>query len=140
MRFFPPGRASLAAALSLVFGACLATPSSSSQRAAALVMQTTAAPHAARPARLPLDFVENKGQWRASIEFSARSGPIAPSFTRRSVRLWLRKGRSSVPLLLRFDGASDAVRLVGIGRRSATYNFFVGDDPSRWRANVRAFS
>src|SRR5262245_9746109 len=112
MRLFPSRTWPLAVALSLVPGALAAVASSSGHSAVAsgIGKAAAAAPHAAGPVRLPADFVENRGQWPAPVKFSTRSGPVAASFTRQTVRLSLRKGHSAVPLLLQFEGASQVTR------------------------------
>src|SRR5262245_29405759 len=95
MRFFRPRRDLLVAALALMVGAALAVASPSRHSAAASSAHEAAAPHAAGPVRLPLDFVENRGQWPAPVVFGARRGAVAAGFTRRTVELSLRNGRST---------------------------------------------
>jgi len=95
-----------------------------------------AAAAAPRPARLPLDFVANRGQWSQDVRYAARRGPLSATFGRHSFALGLPGGR----VTLQFDRARHGSRLVGVGSRSARYSFFIGSDPTRWRSNVRASS
>jgi hypothetical protein len=91
-----------------------------------------------RLAELPLDFVENRGQWNARTKFVARKGSAAAAFERAAMKLYVGKG-SRAPLSLTFEGASSEARVVGEGARRGRYNFFLGDDPARWRAGVAAY-
>src|SRR2546423_12440719 len=96
---------------------------------------TPTAAAAQRPVRLPLDFVENRGQWPQHVRFAAHHGRLAASFDRHSLSLAV----SGASLRLRFLGAARNSVLAGDGRRRARYSFFVGDDPARWRADVHAY-
>jgi hypothetical protein len=91
-----------------------------------------------RLAELPLDFVENRGQWNARTKFVARKGSAAAAFERTAMKLYVGKG-GRAPLSLTFEGASSEARVVGEGERRGRYNFFLGDDPARWRAGVAAY-
>ncbi|HEX6182861.1 MAG TPA: hypothetical protein VFZ44_03045, partial [Pyrinomonadaceae bacterium] len=86
----------------------------------------------------PTDFVENRGQWDASVKFAARSGAAAAVFERDAIRLRFGKGQTT-PLSLSFEGASRRAVLAGEARRAGRYNFFVGRDRARWRSNVAAY-
>ncbi|HZB45901.1 MAG TPA: hypothetical protein VE360_11675, partial [Pyrinomonadaceae bacterium] len=98
-----------------------------------------ARPAAATPmARRPADFVENRGQWDAALKFVARKGATAAAFEQTAIRLRFGKEQATA-LGLVFEGASPAAALAGEGRREGRYNFFVGGDSSRWRANVAAY-
>jgi hypothetical protein len=91
-----------------------------------------------RLAELPLDFVGNRGQWNARTKFLARKGLAAAAFERTAMKLYVGKG-GRAPLSLIFEGASSEARVVGEGERRGRYNFFLGDDPARWRAGVAAY-
>ncbi|HEY9286033.1 MAG TPA: hypothetical protein VIP46_21460, partial [Pyrinomonadaceae bacterium] len=93
----------------------------------------TAAP---KPA---IDFVENRGQWDARASFVARAGAMWASFERGAIRLRLGKERPT-QLALSFEGASARATIAGEGERGGRYNFFVGNDPRKWRPNVAAFA
>ncbi|MFQ5973313.1 MAG: hypothetical protein ACE5Q3_13365, partial [Alphaproteobacteria bacterium] len=88
--------------------------------------------------KLPLDFVENRGQWGTPAKFVARKGPIAASFEPAAIRLHLGEHHPA-PLTLTFEGASEDVALLGEAKRGGHYNFFIGKDPARWRSKVPAY-
>ena len=87
---------------------------------------------------LPLDFVENRGQWDKATEFVAHRGSLAAHFQRDAIELYLGEPQQD-PLRLAFEGASAGARLVGEKERAGTYNFYMGDDPDSWRADVAAY-
>jgi hypothetical protein len=89
-------------------------------------------------AALPLDFVENLGQWDGPSSFVARQGPLAASIERGAVRLLVAADRPA-DVLLTFDGAAGDAAVAGEQVRDGRYNFFVGNDGRKWRSNVRAF-
>ena len=89
--------------------------------------------------RLPIDFVENRGQWPGPARFAARKGSMAAAFEPHAIRLHLGT-TDATPLALLFEGASRDGALVGETRRSGVYNYFLGDDPSKWRSGVPAFA
>jgi hypothetical protein len=102
---------------------------SGSAREGARALQTPAV------TQLPLDFVENQGQWHRSIRFAARGSGWGAEFERRGIRLT--RGRSAVTLA--FEGADAETKVLGERKRAGIYNFFLGNDPSRWRTHVHAF-
>ena len=87
--------------------------------------------------RLPMDFVENRGQWTGPARFAARAGGIAAAFETHAIRL--RLGASAVPVALLFEGASDNVSIAGEHRRTGVYNYFIGNDAVSWRTGVPAY-
>lgn len=89
--------------------------------------------------RLPIDFIENRGQWPTAARFAARKGAIAAAFEPHAIRLQLGQG-ATTPLALVFEGASNHATIVGEGKRPGVYNYFVGNDPSRWQSRVPAYS
>ena len=102
---------------------------------------------AAEPARdtgskpsgaLPVDFVENIGQWPTEARFVARLGQVTAALEPSGIRLQL--GKTPVPLGLIFEGASPGVTLTGEGKQPGVYNFFFGTESSKWRTGVPAFS
>src|SRR5262245_10351537 len=90
-------------------------------------------------AKLPADFVENRGQWNGPAKFVARRGHVVASLERDAIRLRVGEDRTS-SLVLAFEGAANRnVRLVGEDKRSGYYNFFLGNDSARWRSKVPAY-
>lgn len=100
---------------------------------------TTAAEAAAAATKLPLDFIENRGQWDGAVKFAARKGALMASFERDAIKLRLGKERAS-SVSLSFEGAAKGATLAGEGKRAGYYNFFIGKDQAKWRANVSTFS
>jgi hypothetical protein len=111
--------------------------------------------------RVPLAFVENRGQFDARACFVARRGGMTAYFTREGFVLQLvsRGPERHSPMDLRcrpessadadvcgasvfltFVGASNDVVVQGVGALQGRYNYFLGNDPSRWRANVPAYA
>jgi hypothetical protein len=87
---------------------------------------------------LPLDFVENRGQWDGSAAFVARQGRLAASLEPGAVKLLLTADRPT-EVSLTFAGASKEAVLTGEEIRRGRYNFFIGNDRQKWRSNVSAF-
>jgi hypothetical protein len=86
-----------------------------------------------------LDFIENHGQWDGPAVFTASlGGDGIASLERGGIALQLR-GEPSAQVRLLFEGASTTATLAGEDRRRGVYNFFLGNDPRRWRSNVPAF-
>lgn len=50
--------------------------------------------------------------------------------------LCLRRGRA---IWLRFEGANPSPLIEARGELAGTHNFFLGNDPAKWRAEVPAF-
>jgi len=87
---------------------------------------------------VPLDFVENQGQWHTPARFVARKASLIAAFEEHAIRVQVRPGQTNL-LNLIFEGAADDVSLAGEGRRRGHYNFFVGSDPQNWRSAVSAY-
>jgi hypothetical protein len=84
----------------------------------------------------PMSFVENRGQWPASTKFAAHKGTFSADLRQDGISL--RQGASGV-FRLRFEGASDRVRLTGEQPLPERYHFYLGNDPGSWREGVRGF-
>jgi hypothetical protein len=89
-------------------------------------------------AGLPIDFVENRGQWATPARFVAHADGVAAAIEPRAIRL--RVGASFAPMALVFEGASDRVAVAGERRRAGAYNYFIGNDASAWRTGVPAYA
>jgi hypothetical protein len=89
---------------------------------------------------LPLDFVENRGQWSPELKFVGRKGSMAAGFEKNAVSLRVNAHERSAALRLVFENASPAADLIGEHKRAGTYNYFIGNDPERWQSNVAAFA
>src|SRR5919106_4395322 len=126
----------VAACLALLF-AVVDTHGQSSQRvpqAATLDRSALTPLH-----RLPVDFIENRGQWPAAASFVARRGQVAAAFERDAITLHL--GASDPTRLgLVFEGSAPDVALIGEGKRATLYNYLLGNDPSAWRQRVPSYA
>jgi hypothetical protein len=94
-----------------------------------LTLQTTAA------ACLPLDFVENCGQWPSETRFVAGRGEMTAILELRGIAV----RRGAYRLRLNFEGAAET-ELIGEAARATQYNFFLGADPARWQSQVVAYT
>ena len=134
----------LLAASCLVYGATRPEPARlAPQHTPAAAAARASSPEAKRgPTAAPkssIDFVENRGQWESPAAFMARAGSMWASFEKGAVRLRLGKERPT-HLTLNFEGSSADATIAGEGKRAGRYNFFLGNDPSRWRRNVETFA
>ncbi len=95
-----------------------------------------------RPA-LPFTFVENLGQWDVPARFVARVGGTLVGVEEDRLSLLFRSrtegGERGALVRMVFEGAAREVRPEGEGQREGTHNFFLGDDPARWRTDLPGF-
>ena len=93
---------------------------------------------AAEPAARPVDFIVNRGQWDSRIAFAARYRSMTAVV--EGTKLAIRSDADpSAAIALAFEGASPAVMPEGEQPRATRYNFYLGSDAGRWRADVPAF-
>ncbi len=88
---------------------------------------------------LPLQFIENCGQWAPSSRFVARSGAVLAAFEDGAIALHL-LGETPTTVRLVFEGASRPSLPTGEGTAGGHYNFYIGDDRARWRSCVPAWT
>jgi len=91
--------------------------------------------------RLPLAFVENRGQWDTVARFVARRGGLTCRVEPGALVLQMERGldngiRSGVLLRLGFEGADPRSAIEGENETSGIYNFFYGNDPGAWVTEV----
>ncbi|MDX6376875.1 MAG: hypothetical protein QOE98_1178, partial [Gaiellaceae bacterium] len=98
----------------------------------------TATPAPQSLSSLPVDFVPNRGQWGGDVRFVARGPAGAAVFEPSAVTIRL-GGAKPASVRLGFDGARAGSTLVGENPRGATYNYFMGNDPARWRSGIQPF-
>ena len=96
-------------------------------------------------ASLPLSFVENRGQWESAARFVARRGGLVARLEPDAmvVQLESRAQDESVRgavVRMAFENGADHVSMIGEKRQPGHYNFFLGDEPSRWRTEVSTFA
>jgi hypothetical protein len=86
---------------------------------------------------LPLRFEPNKGQMDERIRFLARGGGFGLYLTREGATLALR--RESI-VSMRVIGGRRDVEPVGSETQEGVTNYFVGNDPARWRTGVEGYA
>ncbi|HEX5054534.1 MAG TPA: hypothetical protein VFZ65_22340 [Planctomycetota bacterium] len=99
---------------------------------------------------LPIAFVPNLGQWEGAASYVTRVGPMTVFLEERGWTFTLvekakmaeTKQRANedasargVAVRMKFVGAA-VPRLVAEDRLPGCHNYFLGNDPSRWRSNV----
>lgn len=89
---------------------------------------------------MPLDFVENRGQWDPAIKFLGRKGPLTAAFEKDAVSLRVSDHDKTTDVRLVFENASEKGVAIGEGKRPGVYNYFFGNDPKAWQSNVASFS
>ena len=110
--------------------------------------------------KLPLYFEVNRGQTDPRVKFLARGGHhvvfLTPTeavlvlttpkempknvFPRRSRFPEQRDDRSRTVLRMGFAGASRAPRVTGLEELPGKANYFIGNDPAKWRTNVPTYA
>jgi hypothetical protein len=88
-------------------------------------------------AEIPLSFEPNRGQAPDEALYVARTGSYTLYLTGASAVLASRNGR---PLRTTFLGADPAARIQAEAQQISTSNYFIGNDPSRWRTSVPNFA
>lgn len=126
----------------LITAIFLLVPKTTAQSTSASKVENARA--ASALAALPLAFVENQGQWHEDSRFVARRGRLTASLERDGIRLWFATRSSSADedsqLKLVFENAAPDVRPEGEQRLGSTHNFFMGNDPDRWRRRVPGYA
>jgi len=111
--------------------------------------------------KLPLSFEANHGQWAASVQFVTRGSGHTLFLTPSEAVLSLRTGgtknqergidatprttlsspspNSYSAVRMRFEGADAQAEMVGLETLPGIVNYFIGDDPSKWRTNIPTY-
>jgi hypothetical protein len=114
--------------------------------------------------KLPLSFVPNTGQTDPSVRFQVRSmggrlfftpsevvlslptpaEPQASSFELRDESDRIRNSqpvaRNAAVLHLHFEGANPTPEVIGAERLPGIVNYFIGNDPAKWRTNLPTYA
>jgi Beta-propeller repeat len=107
--------------------------------------------------KTPLSFAPNAGQSDPAVRFQAGALGGTLFFTPDAVVVSMPTtdhrppttgaeahpsvvGRRSSVVRVRFDGANPQPRLAGAERLPGVMNYFVGDDPARWRTNLPTYA
>src|SRR5580658_564990 len=108
---------------------------------AAKSSRSAAPPIVERLRSLPLAFEKNNGQAPAAAEFVARGAGYGVALSHGNAHISLQRGKAGVPAAidLRLAGARNDLKATGRKALPGTVNYFVGNDPSRWRTDIRTF-
>jgi len=92
--------------------------------------------------RLPLYFEANQGQTDPQVRFLARGGGHTLFLTPTEAVLVLTKQDPSLQAVLRmtFVGASPQAQIMGQREVAGKVNYFLGNDPAKWRTNVPTYA
>jgi hypothetical protein len=93
--------------------------------------------------RLPMSFEPNQGQSDSRVKFLARGNGYGLYLTSSEAVLALpphSEGAGRPVVEMQFEGANQAADLAGTAPLRGRSNYFIGNDPSRWRRNVPQFS
>jgi hypothetical protein len=87
--------------------------------------------------QLPLAFEPNSSPSADRVKFLARGSGYALFLTNDEAVLELR-GRSKTPSIVRMEiaGANAAARLAALEQLPGKSNYFIGNDPKKWRTNI----
>lgn len=100
-----------------------------------------AEPASAKCQLLTPSFIENVGQWAPEVRFVANFGGQVVAISEHGALIapLPRAKAGGTPFRLTFTGATGH-RAQGRGCISGRFNFFLGNDPSRWCSRVRRFA
>jgi beta-propeller repeat-containing protein len=93
--------------------------------------------------RLPLHFETNRGQTDSAVHYLVRGPRYTVFLTQAEAVLRLRQSvqpMAEAILRMQFVGANPAPTIVGLEPLPGRINYFIGDDPNRWRTNVPTFA
>jgi hypothetical protein len=92
--------------------------------------------------RLPLHFERNQGQVESSVRFLARGHGYSLFLTPTEAVLALRQRETANAAVLRFTlvGGNRRPTVAGGGELPGRINYFVGNDPARWRTNIATYA
>jgi hypothetical protein len=84
-------------------------------------------------ADIPLSFEPNTGQAAAEVRYLARSSSYTLYLTGAETVL---AGKNQQPFRMKLLDAKLPARIVGEDQQASTSNYFVGNDPGKWRTSV----
>jgi len=109
----------------------------------ALPPEKTLAPSSIRSSPLPLSFEANQGQVDEQVKYLARGQGYTLFLTPGAAVLGLRSEGAGKPtewLRLALHGAAAAPAITGEEPLPGQSNYFVGNDPARWRTHIPTFA
>ena len=92
--------------------------------------------------QMPLNFTRNQGQTDARVKFTARGRGYSLFLTPTEAVFSLQRANSlgSTALRMRLLQANDNPAISGLDQLPMVSNYYLGDDPSQFRANVPHFA
>jgi hypothetical protein len=92
--------------------------------------------------KVPLSFERNDGQTDAQVKFLARGTGYTMFLTPSENVLALRKSPKGAADVLRIKlvGSNPAPRVEGTRQLAGKSNYFIGNDPKKWRTNVPTYA
>ncbi len=95
--------------------------------------------------KLPLRFEANQGQTDEQVKFLARGSGYSLYLTATEAVLRLRRdqhddAKSAATLRMKLAGASTQARVAGVNELPGRSNYFIGNDPRKWRTGVPAYA
>lgn len=88
--------------------------------------------------KLPLSFIENRGQSSDDVKFMVKTSGQTVFFTPSEVVFALSSNNSSSVVRLAFEDSKPR-EIVGEGRLLGTANFFIGNDLSNWVRHIPTY-
>jgi hypothetical protein len=90
--------------------------------------------------RLPLYFIENRGQVDRKVQFYAQAPGQRLAFTSREAVLSLSQGKGKVAKIhLTPVGMQPGINIQALDPQEARFNYLLGKDQSRWRTDVPSY-
>ena len=90
--------------------------------------------------RLPLYFIENRGQVDRKVQFFAQGRGQRIAFTSREALLTLSQGKGKVAKIhLTPVGMQPGINVQALEPQEARFNYLLGKDQSRWRTDVPSY-
>jgi hypothetical protein len=90
--------------------------------------------------RLPLYFLENRGQVDRKVQFYAQDRGQRVAFTSREAVLSLSQGKGKVAKIhLTPVGMQPGINIQALDPQEASFNYLLGKDRSRWRTDVPSY-
>ena len=90
--------------------------------------------------KLPLSFEANQGQTDGRVKYLARGPGYTLFLTPTEVVLVLRSQSSRTALRMRLVGANPHSNIVGLDKLPGKSNYFIGNDPKKWRTNIPTYA
>jgi uncharacterized repeat protein (TIGR01451 family) len=95
--------------------------------------------------KLPMRFEANQGQTAARVKFKARGAGYAVFLTSDEAIMQLHKATADQPvksaaLRMKLVGSNRSSRVSGIEKLQTTSNYFIGNDPAKWRRDVANYA